>query len=496
MMTYRIVWLAVLAFVWSGTAVAQDTIRDSVVKIHSQQRIPDFVRPWMKSNPRDISGSGAIIEGKRILTNAHVVLYASRVLVQPAQSTERIPATVEAIAPGMDLAILKLNDEAIFDQRPPLPLDDELPKIKNTVNTYGYPEGGDQLSVTEGIISRVEYVSYAESETGMRIQVDAPVNRGNSGGPAIANGKIVGLVFSMIPSANNIGYLIPADEIRMFLDDVADGTYRGKPKLFDDMQTVENKALRDRLGLDANTGGLMITRPVCPDESYPLKEWDVITHIGDQAIDNQGNISVGNELHLSFRYLIPKLVKDGQIDLTIWRSGQSMAVQVPVKYSRELLIPHLSGSYPSYFICGPLVFTPASQELVAGLRGQAQASALLGMRQNPLLSRWFDRVSFPDEQLVVLGPQSIPSPLLEGYDNQIFAVVTHVDDVEIKNLAHLVETVRKAAGKFITFKLGGAYETMVFDRQELLDATQEILEDESIRFQASDDLLKIWESGE
>ena len=323
-MTYRIVWLAVLAFVWSGTAVAQDTIRDSVVKIHSQQRIPDFVRPWMKSNPRDISGSGAIIEGKRILTNAHVVLYASRVLVQPAQSTERIPATVEAIAPGMDLAILKLNDEAIFDQRPPLPLDDELPKIKNTVNTYGYPEGGDQLSVTEGIISRVEYVSYAESETGMRIQVDAPVNRGNSGGPAIANGKIVGLVFSMIPSANNIGYLIPADEIRMFLDDVADGTYRGKPKLFDDMQTVENKALRDRLGLDANTGGLMITRPVCPDESYPLKEWDVITHIGDQAIDNQGNISVGNELHLSFRYLIPKLVKDGQIDLTIWRSGQSM----------------------------------------------------------------------------------------------------------------------------------------------------------------------------
>ena len=117
----------------------------------------------------------------------------------------------------------------------------------------------------------------------------------------------------------------------------------------------------------------------------------------------------------------------------------------------------------------------------------------MGTRQNPLLSRWFDRKTTPDEQLVVLGPQSIPSPLLEGYDNQIFGVVTHVNDVEIKSLAHLVETIRKAEGKFITFKLGGEYETMVFDRQELLDSTQKILEDESIRFQASDDLLKVWE---
>ncbi len=93
---------------------------------------------------------------------------------------------------------------------------------------------------------------------------------------------------------------------------------------------------------------------------------------------------------------------------------------------------------------------------------------------------------------MLLGPQSIPSPLVEGYDNQVFGVVTHVNDVEIKNLAHLVETIRKAEGKFITFEMGGAYETLVFDRQELLDSTEKILEDESIRFQMSDDLLKIW----
>jgi S1-C subfamily serine protease len=490
MMMYRSAWLLVLAVMSPRIAVAQDTVRDSVVKIHSQQRLPDFVRPWVKGNTREVSGSGAIIDGKRILTNAHVVLYASRILVQANQSTERIPATVEAIAPGIDLAVLKLSNEAIFDTRPPLILDDSLPKIKNTVNAYGFPVGGEQLSVTEGIISRVEYVSYADTEIGMRIQVDAALNPGNSGGPAVVNGKIVGLVFSVIANADNIGYLIPVEEIRMFLHDIEDGKYEGKPKLLDNMQTVENKALREKLGLDPATGGLMITRPLASDESYPFKEWDVITHIGDQPIDNQGNIPVGEELRLSFRYLIPKLVKDGQIELTIWRNGQSIKAQVPVKYTSDLLIPHLSGSYPSYFICGPLVFTTASQELVIGLRGQGQA--MLALRQNPLLGRWFDRKCFPDEQLVLLGPQSIPSPLVEGYDNQVFGVVTHVNDVEVKNLAHLVESIRKAEGKFITFKMGGAYESMVFDRQQLLDSTEKILEDESIRFQMSDDLLKVW----
>ncbi len=486
----RFALLVVLAGVWPQAAAAQDTIRDSVVKIHATQRLPDFLRPWAKGTAREGSGSGAIIDGKRILTNAHVVLYASRILVQANQSTERVPATVEAIAPGIDLAILKLSNEAMFDTRPPLQLDEGLPKVKNTVNAYGFPIGGEQLSVTEGIISRVEYVPYADTEVGMRIQVDAALNPGNSGGPAIANGKIVGLVFSIIANADNIGYLIPVDEIRMFLNDIQDGKYEGKPKLLDSMQTVENKALREKLGLDAKTGGLMITRPYVTDESYPLKEWDVITHIGEQPIDNQGNIPVGDEMRLSFRYLIPKLVHDGVVDLTLWRGGQSIKVQFPVRYDNDLLIPHLSGNYPSYFTCGPLVFVTACQELVAALRGQGQA--MLAVRQNPLISRWFDRKKSPDEQLVLLGPRISASPLVEGYDNQVFGVVTHINDVEIRSLAHLVETIQKAEGKFITFRVGGGYETMVFDRQELLDSTEKILEDEGIRYQMSDDLLKIW----
>jgi hypothetical protein len=261
------------------------------------------------------------------------------------------------------------------------------------------------------------------------------------------------------------------------------------------MQTVENPALRQKLQLEPGMGGLMITRPFETDASYPLKEWDVVTHIGEQPIDNQGNIPVGDELRLSFRYLIPQLARDGKVPLTIRRDGQACQVEVPTQTDTNLVIRHLAGEYPSYFLCGPLVFLSAAQEVMVGLGSRGQGVlTMLAIRQSPLVSRWFDRARFPGEQLVILGPRMIPSPLVEGYDNQVFGVVTHVNDVEIKNLVHLVETIRQADGQYITFKIGGSYETMVFQREELVDSTDRILEDEGIRYQMSDDLLPYWET--
>ncbi len=490
------VFLVFLMGLLGNRGVAQDPIRDSVVKIHVTQRLPDFSRPWTRGSAREASGSGAIIAGNRILTNAHVVLYATRILIQANQSSERVPATVEYIAPGTDLALLKLSDESLFENRPALPLAEGLPRNRDKVSVYGFPIGGEQLSVTEGIISRVEYVTYAYGDFGLRIQVDAALNPGNSGGPAIADGNVVGLVFSGIRQAENIGYLIPADEIRMFLADIEDGQYQGKPKLLDIMQTVENSALRARLGLDPSMGGLMVTQVSCDDDAYPLRKWDVVTHIGDQAIDRQGNISVGDELRLSFYYLIPKLARDGHVALTVFREGESVPMRIPLRYDSDLVMRHLKGGYPPFFLCGPLVFTTASQELVAGMAGQMQAmfQVMFVARRNPMISRWFDRPSLPGEELVLLAPRTFSHPLCEGYGNQPFAVLSRVNDVSIKNLAHLVETIRDAKGEFISFQFGGYYETMVFNRQELLGSTDDILEDEGIRFPMSDELRPIWKS--
>ena len=201
---------------------AQDAIRDLVVKIHAVHHTPDLLRPWARNSPQQVKGSGVVIDGKRILTNAHVVRYASQIYVQPNQSADLISARVEAMTPSMDLAVLKLDDESFFDKRGTLSFADELPRVKDSVNVYGYPTGGTELSVTQGIVSRIEYTDYYYQASGLRIQVDAALNFGNSGGPAVSNGKLVGLVFSLIQNAQNIGYLIPVEEIRLFLADIAD----------------------------------------------------------------------------------------------------------------------------------------------------------------------------------------------------------------------------------------------------------------------------------
>ena len=104
----------------SGADANSSTLENTVVKVFSTSRAPDLYKPWAKQAPRESTGTGVIIEGKRILTNAHVVSYASQVQVQANQSGDKISATVEAIAPGIDLAVLKLDDESFFDTRPPL----------------------------------------------------------------------------------------------------------------------------------------------------------------------------------------------------------------------------------------------------------------------------------------------------------------------------------------------------------------------------------------
>ncbi len=474
----------------SCSVAATADVRDSVVKIYTTRRTPSFSRPWTRSNATEVSGSGAIIAGNRILTNAHVVLYASRVMVQAHRSPARVRAKIVAIAPGMDLALLEVSDPSFFEGRPPLPLATERPKVKETVNAYGYPIGGEQISVTEGIVSRIEYVHYRYGVFGLRIQVDAALNSGNSGGPALVDGKIVGVVFSRVGNADNIGYLIPTEEVEIFLKDIEDGRYDGKPVLLDAMQTVENPALRQRLKLDVSMGGMMIQRPLKEDESYPLKDWDVIIKVDEYDIDRQGRVTVGDALRVSFQYLLPAHTKDNKIGLTVWRDGKSLQVEAPVQIQRPLLIPYLKGRYPRHFILGPLVFTEASQELIAAFGHKGLAA--LNARKSPLVRRQFDRPAFPGEELVILVPRTFSHPLTEGYDNPMFAVVTQVNDVKIRNMAHFVETVRDATGEFIVFDFAGTYERQVYRREELIEATEEILEDEGIRYQCSPDLEKIW----
>lgn len=470
------------------SSVAADEIRDAVVKIHVTQRRPDFMRPWTKASSKKSTGSGAIISGNRILTNAHVVLYASEIFVQFHQTTDRVPAKVLHHWVGMDMALLELEEPAELEGRPTLEIATGLPRVKDTVNVYGYPMGGDDMAVTEGIISRIEFASYSPSVSGVRIQVDAALNPGNSGGPAIVDGKIVGLVFSGIRTAENIGYLIPAEEVQLFLSDCDDDSLDGKWALYDRLQTTENESLRDRLGLDQTTTGVMIREPYS-DENYPLKKWDVITHIGDEPIDNKGKVKVRDDLQLLFQYRVPELTNNGSVQLQIIRDNQPLTVNVPVRHDLERVITPLAGRYPRHFVYGPLVFMPASTELIqqSGTKGLAFFLAM----ESPLLTRLSDKPAEDGEELVVY--RLLTHRAMKGYSTPPYGVVKTLNDEPITNLNELVTRLRDNQDEFITIEPQGRHETLVFKTSDMAATTEDILNDEGIRNQYSEDLEELWE---
>ncbi len=473
----------------------ENAIRESVVKITATLRYPDILHPWTKQSPREASGTGVIIAGKRILTNAHMVLYASQLNVESQQSSDKLTATVEAVSPGMDLAVLKLEDQSFFDKRPPLERVETLPEVKDTVVVYGYPQGGSSLSVTKGIVSRIEFAGYNDGVSGLRIQVDAAINPGNSGGPALVNGKMVGLIFSKLSQADNIGYIIPAEEIDLFLKDIADGTYDGKPALHDSLQTLENPALRGFLQLDRKAQGMIVHRPAETRPDYPLKTWDLITRIGDAEIDNVGMVKLKDNLRLQFQYLIQKVAKNGKLPLTIIRQGKTQQVDLPVVTHWPMLVEPLEGHYPSYFVYGPLVFSSASREFCSALdRPGSAVSAALAVIGSPVVTRRGDRPAFEGEELVAITSPMFPHALAKGYDNPFSKVVKEVNGVKVKNLHHFVELLRDTRNKYTTISFDDRYsETIVFEHQTALKATDEVLSDNGIRQQASDDLLAVWQ---
>jgi S1-C subfamily serine protease len=471
------------------------SIETSVVKVFSTMRYPDPFKPWTKQAPAEATGSGVVIEGRRILTNAHVVLYASQVQVQASAAGDKVAATVVAVAPGIDLAVLQLDDPSFFDTHPPMARASKLPHIKDAVLAYGFPTGGNSLSITKGIVSRIEFVSYNYPVSGLRIQVDAAINPGNSGGPAIADDKMIGLAFSKLGGdAQNIGYIIPNEEVELFLKDIADGHYDGKPAMYDDLQTLENPALRDFLKLDKSVEGMVVHRPASADADYPLKEWDVISRIGDTPIDNQGMVKIDKELRVSFGYLIQKLAVNGKLPLTVVRGNKSLPVQLPVSTEHPTLISDLRGGYPSYFIYGPMVFSPATWQFVSTLQNNGGMIRMLGLVKSPLVTRALDEPTPDLEELVVISSPFFPHKIANGYSSAVGSVVYSINGTRIKSLKHLVAVLRDLKDPFVTVEFdqkGG--EALVFARAAIMAATDDILSDNGVRGQGSPDTLAVWQ---
>ena len=210
-------------YIMAGTVLGSETsaqlreeqIKDAIVKIYTVFSKPDYFRPWNTYTNRRV-GSGCIIKGNRILTNAHVVADRTFVQVRRYGQARQYRAKVLNVSHDADLALLTVTDKAFFLGVTPLEFT-ELPRMQQEVFVFGFPVGGDNLSVTKGVISRIEHRYYAHSsEYLLAAQIDAAINPGNSGGPVLADGRIVGVVMQMYMGRDNIGYMVPVPVINHF----------------------------------------------------------------------------------------------------------------------------------------------------------------------------------------------------------------------------------------------------------------------------------------
>jgi S1-C subfamily serine protease len=327
--------------------------------------------------PHHASGTGFLIDGNRILTNAHVTAWTKQLLVRKYHDPQLYFATVEFVAHDVDLAVLKIEDPNFYNGMQPLEFG-ALPQVRSQVVTYGFPAGGQQISYTRGVVSRVEVESYVHigNRAFLAVQTDAAINPGNSGGPVIQDGKVVGVAFEGLVGLQNTGYFIPTVIIQHFLTDIKDGTYDGVPESGLEMASLQNPAFRRMLKLPADSKrGVRVNRLLdIPDTRRLMKANDVVTKVGDFPVDEDATITYqGNTVGLSVAF---DLAQNGDVvPLEVWRDGKMINVDMPMKvYTADKVQGNQYDVPPPYYIYGGLVFTPLSLDYLKGI-GQTFSSS-------------------------------------------------------------------------------------------------------------------------
>jgi len=339
----------------------------SIVMIRSVSQSFDYTTPW-KQNPMSQGiGSGFIIEGNIILTNAHNVSDNKYLELKKENIAKRYRARVEYIGHDCDLATIAVEDESFFDDTVPLELAG-LPQVNTIVSTYGFPLGGRRISVTEGVVSRIQMDTYVHTgaDSHLVIQTDAAINPGNSGGPVMQDGKVVGVAFQGMMQAENVGYLIPTTVIRHFLADIEDGKYDGFGTLgvilYPGLHSVSYKAY---LKVPAEEEGVvMIDTMMHSSVETLLQAGDVLTGVDGYNIDNDGMVEIyGMTLHLS------EVIETKQIgeraELSFYRDGELRRETATVALNRPIFEYSRQYDRPGRYVCfAGLTFVPATRNFL------------------------------------------------------------------------------------------------------------------------------------
>jgi len=409
-------------------------VYDSVVKIEIATQTSDYRTPWNSGRFGGGTGTGFIIGDNQFLTNAHVASDARRLLITRRGSSRKYPARVLHIAHDCDLALLAVEDFSDFQKLPKLEIGG-IPRLESEVSAIGYPTGGERLSVTRGVVSRIDFSSYSHSRADQHlvVQTDAAINPGNSGGPVLQDGKVVGVAFQGRKDADNVGYIIPTPVVNRFLKDIEDGRYDQYVDLGIDTFPLFNPAMRRAFSLENDGQGVLVASitPQGPCDGV-LEKNDILLSIDKSPIDSAGNIKIAGEF-VDMNEVVERKFSGDTVDFELIREGKKMnltATLKPTPASRIYAVQY--ENEPRYTLYGGLVLQPLSYNLYL----QHQFS---NRRLRQLYNDYIAEGIFVErEDLVVLT--RIESDQLTTHMGAFKGqVVDTINDIKIKNLRHAHE---------------------------------------------------------
>ena len=462
------------------------TFDKSVVMIRSVHQAFDYTTPWKQGDMAQGVGSGFIISGNRILTNAHNISNNKYIEVKKQNLAQRWPATISFVGHDCDLAIITVADPGFFEGTTPLSFGG-IPKANTTVQTVGFPVGGRQVSVTEGVVSRIQMDSYSHTraDSHLVIQTDAAINPGNSGGPVLQDGKVVGVAFQGLTSAENIGYMIPTTVIGHFLEDIKDGRYNGFGSLgFSFYAGLHNRSYAEYLKMPAGQEGIVVTSTMMNSSVENIFEsGDVITGIDGYDIDNDGMINIhGLTLHMS-EAIEQKQIGE-KVKITYYRQGQEKEAVAEVALNKPVLAYWREfDQQPRYLVYAGLTFVPVSRNFLETW-GQSWITDLpFYLRYLFVNSRQLNE-NRKRTEYVVLG-EILPDKVNSYASSAENKIVKSVNGVEILCLEDLTEAFSNCPGDFCTINFMGTPTPLIIDNSMAVQRHTAILKQYEVPAEAN-----------
>lgn len=461
--------LSLLFFTGASIAQAQNSeiraIEDSVIKIYTTQSAPDYFTPWRLLSPRQSSGSGSVISGNQILTNAHVVANASYVQAQKHNDPRRYLARVIFISHEADLALITVDEPGFFSDLKALSIGD-LPAPLQEVSVYGYPIGGKSLSITKGILSRVEQQVYAHAGGYLLAgQIDAAINPGNSGGPVIVDQQIVGVVMQANSGgrAENLGYFVPPSMIRHVLTDSEDGIYDGFPDLGFRTQTLDSPAAKKAYGLSDDQNGVLVIKVFddAPAQGM-LEENDVILQIDDFDIAEDGSIRLSDDILTDYKHAIDLHHVGESVAITYARHGQVQTTKLDAREaldSYSLVTGEQFDKIPEYYIYGGILFVPLNMNLIKRWGNDWSRTAPVSLLQ--ARNEW----SSPERRQLVVALQVMAADVNLGYHDWRNWIVEYVNGEPVRDFDHFANLIRDNDNDNVVMENKNGYQLVINHEQ-------------------------------